>query len=41
MGFEPFTFEVFSVLSVDAAPKWPRDYGKLMGYFITPKSSVA
>lgn len=42
MGEAPFTFGgIFSLVSVDAAPKWPGDYGELMGYFITQRSSVA
>ena len=30
-----FTFGVFSMISAYAAPKWPRDYGKEKGHFIT------
>lgn len=30
-----FTFRVFSLVSAHTAPKWPGDYGKEKGYFIT------
>lgn len=36
-----FTFWVFSMVSAYAAPKWPRDYGKEKGYFITHRSLIA
>lgn len=35
-----FTFWVFSMVSAYAAPKWPRDYSKEKGCFITHRSLI-